>query len=393
MAVMWGRTGHYGVTTLALRFMDDTVLRDFFTENLERISYSLEKIGEPDFDQQVDEAGEAGGFIPLADVPDEIWKKRSKLDDPRRGRVGGRANPGGAYVSGPENPNHYADVDIAPKGQNVSWRDQCLADPNLISPDVWNERFYDHLPHEVGRVNRGLAPFRVWQLLDAMDDCLRGDDVDGFLVAAGVCAHYVGDSCQPMHGSVMSNGDRSRTKNRIIRGEATDVPFGTGSHEWYESLMVANNAPAVFAGVAAAATSGGHGLERCATGKDAARATLQLMAVVARILPPLDIVNSFQKALSDYDDRVDPAELEDDNEARTAITSAMWEQLGPGTIRVMVEGARYLAMIWESGWERAGCPELAVEARDKQALTARYIDPEFLPSKQIDHIGALLRYD
>lgn len=391
MTIMWGRTGHYGITTLALRFMDDTVLRDFLTANVERISYPLETISQSDFDRLVDEAGEAGAFIPLADVPDEIWKKRSKVDDPRRGRVGGRAIPGGEYVSGPENPNHYADVDVAPMGESVSWRDQCLADPELISPTVWNERFYDRLPSEVGQLNRGLSPFRVWQLLDAMEDCLRGNDIDGFLVAAGVCAHYIGDSCQPMHGSVMSNGDRSRTKSRIIKGKSKDVPFGAGSHEWYESLMVADNAPALFAGVAAAATSEGHGLKRCPTGKDAARATLQLMSVVAGILSPLDIVNSFQEALSDIDDRVDPADLENDDEARAAITSAMWEQLGPGTVRVMVEGARYLAMVWESGWERAECPELPVEARDEKALAARYIDPKFLPSKQIADIGAVLR--
>jgi hypothetical protein len=266
-----------------------------------------------------------------------------------------------------------------------------LANPDLISPDTWDKQFYDRLPHDVGPKNRGLSPFRVWQLADAMADCLRNDD--GFLVAAGVCAHYVGDSCQPMHGSVMSNGDPSRTVQRIVNGKPMPVDYGASSHEWYESHMVAANADALIAGVKAAATPAGHGLNRCATGKDAARATLQLMYDVAHILPPVDIANSFQRALSNYDDQVDAAVAEADEAARATITSAMWQQLGPRTVEVMIEGARALAMIWESGWARAGRPQLAAKALDKEALTARYVDPEFLPSKEIHEIGPLLRYD
>ncbi len=393
MQTFWGRTGHYGITTLATDFMADGILRDFFAKNLNRISYPLKEIADPGFDQRVEAAGEAGEFIPLADVPDEIWKQWSKADDPQRGRIGGRANPGGDYSSGPENPNHYADVDIAPAGEDMNWRDQCLANSDLISPEIWDEQFYNRLPHNVAPEKRGLSPFRVWQLFDAMADCLRSDDVDGFLVAAGVCAHYVGDSCQPMHGSVMANGDSSRHVHRIIKGERKEVVYGIGSHEWYESHMVAANVDALIAGVKAAATPAGHGLNLCAAGRDTARATLQLMYDVAHILPPVDIVNSFQEALSNYGDQLDEAVAAADEAARATITSVMWQQLGSRTVEVMIEGARALAMIWESGWAHAGHPQLAAKALDKEALTARYVDPEFLPSKEIRDIRPLLGID
>jgi hypothetical protein len=46
----------------------------------------------------------------------------------------------------------------------------------------------------------------VWQFFDAMVDAARDKNVNRYLCAAGLLAHYVGDACQPLHGSVLADG-------------------------------------------------------------------------------------------------------------------------------------------------------------------------------------------
>lgn len=112
----------------------------------------------------------------------------------------------------------------------------CLANPALIKPDVWSTSLYDKLPIRVPVNKRGRLPFRVWQLFDAMSDRLRDNDIVGVLAVAGVTAHYSGNACQPLHGSVMSNGDRSRMIKRWLprKKQWDDVAFGEGVHSAYD---------------------------------------------------------------------------------------------------------------------------------------------------------------
>ena len=59
------------------------------------------------------------------------------------------------------------------------------------------------------KFREGLLPFRVWQYFDALEKFARKKDVERFVAAAGTLAHYVGDACQPLHGSMYADGDPS----------------------------------------------------------------------------------------------------------------------------------------------------------------------------------------
>src|SRR5262245_49145016 len=82
-------------------------------------------------------------FVPLADVPDLVWRTSRKKDE----------------------ANHFADMDEKGKGdfKGKTLLDLC-EDPDNVNIDFWN-RFYDSLG--VG-FKRGALPFRVWQIYTQM---------------------------------------------------------------------------------------------------------------------------------------------------------------------------------------------------------------------------------
>ena len=133
-----------------------------------------------------------GDFVELADVPDLVWKK-----------VPGRV-PGGRDVTtntGPEHPNHYADID-RPGADGRTLRDICLADKSQVSVAAW-QAFYDGI-NETDARSRGLLPLRVWQFFDAIVAALQAGDIARAVCGMGVVSHYIGDACQPLHGSMLS---------------------------------------------------------------------------------------------------------------------------------------------------------------------------------------------
>jgi hypothetical protein len=394
MREKWLETGHYGITSAAVDATGDDKLRDLLRRNLPRISYNFTEIAKPDFESDVAARGAAGEFVPLADVPDVIWKFPPPALDSMIGRVGGRATQWfDDHGSGPENPNHYADIDIAVNGQ-TTWRDQCLQNDALIDPDVWRRDFYLRWPKPEAVARMGVLPFRVWQLFDAMVDCVGDNDVVGFLANAGVCAHYIGDACQPLHGSVLSNGDGSRTARRWSeeKQDFVDVTHGIGVHLAYEGDMISQHVQTIITGVSN--PPGNDPASYFSDGRGAARAVLQLMHDVVAILPPLEIVDRFESAWSTYDHG--GAEAVPPSDRQSAITSAMWRDLGDRTIDVMVLGCSALALVWDSAWAAGRGPDLPTEAIpreivDTAVLRELYINRDFAPSKQLDQIGAYLR--
>ena len=59
----------------------------------------------------------------------------------------------------------------------------------------------------------------------------------------------------------------------------------------------------------------------------------------------------------------------------------------------MLCGAKALAMIWDSAWQLgngADIPEDLLVPLDNDAVRARYIDTEFVPSRTLDEIAPLL---
>lgn len=382
----WGRVGHYSIAVFATQLVADPSLKALLTANLELLSFDLDMIkGGHTLDKLLADREKIGGFVPLADVPDEVWKKRPP--PAKNGRIGGRDNratPTGS--NGPEHPNHYADIDDPYPPTNTTWRQQCLNDPNNISAQAW-QRFYadiakyceDNGDHDLAHqyrdpLHQGLLPLRVWQLFDAMVTLLNQHDIVGFLTAAGICAHYIGDASQPLHGSVLADGDPRQRADRL-NAHGQPAKFGEGVHVAYESEMVTRKANDLVELITDKLPAQ-HGLQLSTDGKDAARATLVLMDDAANILPPRSILECFEKNL-------------DGDHVHVSTLDAMWEELGDQTADVMVLGARTLAMTWDAAWaigNGRSVTDQQLGAVDQSEIQRRYTDTSFVPSLTLEQI-------
>jgi hypothetical protein len=384
----WGRTGHYSIAALAIELVGDKTLRKFLKANAGILSFDLDAITQKDFDKSVGQIGD--GFVPLADVPDEIWKK---LDHGKNPREGGRDTSGGPHGStGPEHPNHYADIDAVVGKNGETIRALSLADGANLTPKAWLA-FYKKLGDDAkeagdtetakqyhSKLKQGLLPFRLWQFFDAMAGFLEKKDVVGFLTAAGTAAHYMGDASQPLHGSIYADGDDTRTATREHpqSGTSETVPFGKGVHSAYETAMVSRHADKLIGLIQKRLKANPPNVPLCKNGKAVARATVTLMDKAAKILPPLKILESYEKAGAG---------------TRIATLDALWDDFSDETAQVMALGAANLAMLWESAWKEgsgAAVPASKLKRLAEKEVRKRYIDPDFVPSVTLDKIGPLL---
>jgi len=382
----WGRTGHYSIAAFAIRMVNNEPLRQFLQSNAHLLSFDLDAIKKTDFDKTVGQLGDA--FVPLADVPDEIWKK---LPRGKNAREGGRDTSGGPHGSnGPEHPNHYADID-APLKNGKNWRTMCLEDDANISVNAW-QAFYEQMAKEAddagdtaaakqyrSSLKQGLLPFRVWQIFKAMADALADGNLVEFLTAAGVLAHYVGDASQPLHGSVFADGDPSRTSEREHPrlGTTETVKYGEGVHSAYETAMISFKALDLLPLIDASLPSR-HGLPLCGNAKQAARSILELMDKVARKLSPMAIIESYESAGAS---------------TRQETLNTMWRDLKGPTASVMSLGAIYLAMLWDSAWTVGNGDAIApgkLRELNNDKVRDRYIDSTFAKSMTLKEIRAVL---
>jgi hypothetical protein len=363
----WGAVGHYSIATKACEVIRNPKLKSLMMANLERISYKVEDINKKRMAGLSKET-----FVPLADVPDMVWK----IGPHKRGGM-----------NSPEHANHFADMDrvLDPKlPEGATLLEICNGRPGNVAVDVWR-RYYDavqkQFPNE--HESRGLLPFRVWQIYDAMTAYVRNGDVERFVCAAGILSHYVGDSCQPLHISYMFNGDPDHTVPGIIRDPNTGkkrhgrVPKGLGVHSAYEDDMVDRHVPEIMDGVDAILkhpaelplVSGGHA---------AAMAVVNLMQQTFKAIAPSDIIAAFVKV---------------QGQKPAARADALWRSLGANTIHVMADGCICLAGLWDSAWQEGGGDNhiKSFEMIDEERLEQIYQNPEFLPSHTIDTIGPLLQ--
>jgi hypothetical protein len=386
----WGRTGHYSIAAFAIQLIKNPGLKAFMKANADVLSFDLQTIEGKTFDKDVGQLSIADKFVPLADVPDEIWKK---LPTGKKAVEGGRdVSAGKTGSDGPEHPNHYADIDAPDGPHGETWRAQCLADDANLTPAAW-QAFYARMATNADKdgnkaaaqqyrtaFKQGILPFRVWQFFDAMVGFLKAKDVVGFLTAAGTVAHYVGDGSQPLHGSIYADGDPSRTAERDhpLLGTTETVMYGKGVHSAYETAMVSYKAAELIPLIQGKLPANGHGLALCTTGTAAARALVELMDKSAATLPPIDLVEAFEKAGAD---------------TTHATLDALWNDFHEPTAEVMVLGARYLAMLWDSAWTEGDGAKIAaskLKQIDPDDARSRYIDKDFVPSLTLKQIGAVL---
>jgi hypothetical protein len=362
----WGAVGHYSIATKACGIIRNDKLKRLITNNIANISYDVEEINKKTM------AGlSKKDFVPLADVPDMVWKV-------------GPYKRGG--MNSPEHANHFADMDrkLSPKLlEGATLLEICDGKPQNVSLDIWR-KYYDAVQKQFPgeHESRGLLPFRIWQIYDAMVAFVKSGEVDKFVCAAGILSHYVGDSCQPLHISYMFNGDPDHPVRGIVRDRSTgkktpgQVPRGTGVHSAYEDEMVDRHVPEIMKGVDSI-LSYANGPLPVRGGHAAAVAVVNLMQKTFQAIAPNDIIDEFIKV---------------EHQKPAARADAMWTALGDDTVKVMADGCICLAQLWDSAWAE-GNGDVSINVLgviEQSALKARYQNPEFLPSHTLDTIGPIL---
>jgi hypothetical protein len=347
----WGPVGHFKIGQQACFLVKNQALQNFFTANVNNLSYSS--------DAQIKLAThlQAGaGFVPLSDVPDVVWKTNINRSKPSVARA-------------QENWNHYADIDL-PGANGKTLLDNYLADPKSLNYKSWIS-FYKTAPPPSASTsktnNSGALPFRVWQIFAELVQYAKQSDGPRFLTAAGCLAHYVGDSCQPLHSSQHADG---------LNGASTGV------HSTYEDNMVDAYADQIAAGIAGAIADLTFTPRQISTAWDAAMAVMDLMNFCHQALPPETICDVYNKAHPG----VGKSATKD-----PAVLKALWDNCGQATIEVIAAGAVTLAAIWQAAWTASGASSGTTwltktydGAKDLQPI---YEDLAFLRSLHLQYLG------
>lgn len=359
----WGATGHYSIARYAIDQVKSTKLAKLLLANASRISFERSQLEDGDINSQLSPLN----FVPLADVPDIVWKKSTSTV------IGGR-NIGSQK---PEHPTHYADIDEPGIDGAPSLLEMFKQDAMSVNVQAWRD-FYDSLGH-TRQSQRGLLPFRIWQFFDAMKAAVGQKDYASYVAAAGILAHYVGDACQPLHGSVLADGYADQAEEvATSTGKTKKVWPAQGIHSAFENKMIDDFTTELFdeierqedATVAFAAIQ---------TGQDAAVAVMTLMAEAQKLIAPAKLCDKY---------------IELGGGKSKPVIQGLWAVFGKATAKTMFNGAVLLATIWEAAWlagqgeQAASAKMVAIPESDLQAL---YQDPEFLKSLDIDNIGTVLR--
>ncbi len=353
----WGAVGHYTIATRACAMVRDPDLKALVAANLERISFAA-----PQINKKTTSGLSTHDFVPLADVPDLVWKV-------------GPHKRGGPHS--PEHANHFVNLD-QPDSRGRTLLSLCQQDAANVDVAVWQRFFTDPA---VKDSSPGLLPFRVWQFHDAMVEYLKKGKYVEFVCAAGILSHYVGDACQPLHISYLFNGDPADTEAVTVKNGETGEPKvvqrprAAGVHAAYEDDMVNYHITEILAALEQTeperrpVPAGGHA---------AAAAVVELMGRTLAAIPPRGIVRAY-------------TEVKGQTPKRAA--ERLWQEFGDKTAHVMSDGAACLAALWESAWKeghRAAARHKPPAEVSEDELERLYQDPDFLPSKSLGDIAALL---
>lgn len=356
----WGAVGHYTIGRIACDLVSETKLQRLMTRNRLRVSFEHDEINSSNV-----EGLNASGFVPLANVPDVVWKKTRTAAFPAGRR-------------GADNPTHYADMDeLTAQGQTLF--DQINAPADLTVAAF--QTYYNGLGHQSNR-SRGSLPLRVWQFYDEMVAAASEPSVSRFVAAAGILAHYVGDACQVLHGSYLADGDPARQQQRVVHHrdgtvETVTEIFGKGVHSAYETRMVNKNIDTLM-GEVRASVGAAHGMALVQSGQAAAFATVELMKRTRARAHPMEVVETFATALQNGEN----------------VADALWDRFAGVTRDAIADGCRVLAMLWDSAWQAGNGAAIAdnrIRAQAESRLMTLYSDQTFVPSLTLDDYPTVLQ--
>lgn len=356
----WGAVGHYGIAYEAImRLPASSRLGKLMRRNLENITFPLSRVV----------ANDMGGltkqnFVPLADVPDYVWKHGKQK-----------------HTRGKEGPNHFADMDMPDGNGNTLitfCRERIELGEDPLELQLWRDYYA-----AVGDNNGGILPFRVWQIFDQMVASLKQGNALEFVCAAGILSHYVGDACQPLHISADHDGlfDEQETQLVYVQGKGKQklqVARGAGVHAAYEDEMINGHADEIFAAIG---TVDLQPLRKVGSGRDAGLAVLDLMLFTCATLAPRDIVTAY---IEERDQRFPDltAVAQGTVSGNRALADALWARLGGPTIALLAQGAETLAWLWKAAWKAGYDKSLDYELREFDGLDE--LSPLYSPTLSKD---------
>jgi hypothetical protein len=335
----WGKVGHYKIALAACGLVSEPNLAQLMKNNGDRIAPDDERIRKGDLPT----AG-SGRFVELADVSDLEWRATRKKDA----------------------AHHFADVDqpgMKGRFKGKTLLDLWKKDKRSLDPKVWIE-FYDSLSDE-GRMadkNCGALPFRVMQLYGEMVNAAAERDPGKFVCAAGICAHYVGDACQPLHISYLHHG-RPRG---AAKGEDK-------VHSYYDNNILDRYRAEMISGVNAKLQNKKIG--STFSGQiNAGHEVMGLMDRTWKVIPPMEVIKLFN------------------SDSGVSRGEKMWKKLRDPILETMADGALTLAKIWESAWKEGGgdaFPGNKLAAVDPSVLRDLYDDKEFLKASWLREMAGV----
>ena len=191
-----------------------------------------------------------------------------------------------------------------------------------------------------------------------------------FLCAAGILSHYVGDACQPLHGSYLSDGYRDQQ-----RPGAKTWP-GKGVHATFEDKMVDRYSSELLAAIGDAGDRFPNIKTRATDGQSAAIATVELMAAASAVIAPTELCDEYIKL---------------GGGSSVRVVDGLWDAFGERTAILMGGGALSLAAFWDAAVDVAEVVLTGDAKIDTSALAAIYQDASFLPSLTLEEIGGVLQ--
>ncbi|UWU21376.1 hypothetical protein N2601_19440 [Rhizobium sp. CB3060] len=383
---IWGWVGHYIIgrsLPLSADLVTSQKLQGFLDNNLDLLALTPDAALGND-PRVLEKDDDEVHFVPLADVPDNVWKSNVNFimvegpDGKKQRKVG----PGSRGQN--DNPNHFADLDLPyENGETFLALNQSAPD-TYLNPKAWIDYFAEIEPQydawaqlldpnaDLRNKHWGALPFRVHQLFDIMVKAARDGDAAMFLCAGGVLIHYMGDACQPLHTSYLSQGDPAKV---VPRPRSSKMKLeADGVHVGYEDDMIAYGYQQKNLGAELAqriTDLAAEPMPPITDGYEASKAVIALISATQRDIAPRDIVDKWVELIGK------PAKEK---------AAAMWDDFGDRTITCMARGTRYLAKIWQAAWEQGnGDANIqAAAAITEAAIMALYNDPDKMPSVALD---------
>lgn len=356
----WGKIAHFKIGAKACDLIPaKSKLATLMRNNLTNIGYDDDDLGKGK-DFKVDREG----FVPMADVPDYVFVTASKFVPARRN----------------EAPQHFADMDVA---GSAAFPGKTLLDlvknRDNISADVWKD-FYDGFPAKQSP-EPGAVPFRVWQLYREMVEAVRQGKSDRFVAVAGVLAHYVGDSCQPLHISILNHGDGPFRTDKEAFAKYKKTPQYKIHSIYEEGMFEAEPAAMLTAidqavGKRKAKSIAGNGSIDTRNGYDAAVATVKLMERTIKTLAPKEIIDG-----------------DDPSKGPKARAELLFDQFSDQTAQCIADGCLTLASLWYTAWLEGGGDSKSSKMKDLKtrkpdALKKLYKSGAFIPALTFEEMIA-----